>query len=83
MGREKEANIPSRIERPSRARSMDHHHSFQTHIHFIQLLQGVDLFDGVHLLLADEVGDGRHRPLAPILPLHHHSITEQLQCRVL
>lgn len=41
------------------------------------------LFHGVDLLLADEVSNGRHRPLTPVLPLHHHSIAEQLQRRIL
>lgn len=54
-----------------------------THINSINLLQWVYLFHGVDLLLADEVSNGRHRPLTPVLPLHHHSIAEQLQRRIL
>lgn len=56
---------------------------FATHIHSINLLHRVYLFHGVDLLLANEVSDGHHRPLAPVLPLHHHPIAEQLQCRIL
>lgn len=54
-----------------------------THINSINLLQCVYLFHWVDLLLADEVSDGRHRPLTPVLPLHHHPIAEQLQRRIL
>ncbi len=56
---------------------------FDTHIHRINLLRGVHLFHWVDLLLADEVSNGRHRPLTPVLPLHHHPIAEQLQRRIL
>lgn len=41
------------------------------------------LFHRVDLLLANEVSDGRHRPLTPVLSLHHHPIAEQLQCWIL
>lgn len=57
--------------------------SLQTHIQSLDLLQGVEFFHRVDLLLADEVGDGHHRPLTPVLPLHHHPIAEQLQRGVL
>lgn len=43
----------------------------------------MEFFHRVDLLLADEVGDGHHRPLTPVLPLHHHPIAEQLQRGVL
>jgi len=33
---------------------------YKTHIDLIKLRQGGYFFDGVDLLLADEVGDGRH-----------------------
>lgn len=54
-----------------------------THIQSIHLLHGLQLFHRVDLLLADEVSDGRHRPLTPVLPLHHHPIAEHLQCWIL
>lgn len=54
-----------------------------TYIHRINLLHWGQLFHWVDLLLADEVGDGRHWPLTPVLPLHHHPIAEQLQCWIL
>lgn len=54
-----------------------------TYIHRINLPHWGQLFHWVDLLLADEVSDGRHWPLTPVLPLHHHPIAEQLQCWIL
>lgn len=54
-----------------------------TYIQSINLLHRVQLFYWVDLLLADKVCDGGHRPLTPVLPLHHHPVAEQLQRRIL
>lgn len=54
-----------------------------THIHSVGLFHRQQLLHGVNLLLADEVGDGDHWPLTPVLPLHHHPVAEQLQRGVL
>lgn len=54
-----------------------------TYIHSTCLFHWEQLLHGVNLLLANEVGDGYHWPLTPVLPFHHHPIAKQFQCRVL